>query len=277
MNTGLQDAYNLAWKLALVVSGRAGAALLDSYEDERIPVAQRLLSTTDRAFSLIVSDNWLAGLFRTRILARIMAFAMSLDRSPKARIPHHLPDRHSLPRQPVCRKRWPGLPDAAPRAGDRFPWLRLKLLPDGPVEDLFAKLDDTRFNLIVIGQPAPAGGAAGPRRPAAHPRDSRAIPPTTGSSRARGIPGPPSTSCVPTAMSGLPGFTWKPRRRPVTSPSACTLELRACERWQRRDRPSEPLAQQRHRVRGIVQACTRVRPTLEAPSYVPMNRAPRCR
>ena len=35
MNTGLQDAYNLAWKLALVVSGRAGAALLDSYEDER--------------------------------------------------------------------------------------------------------------------------------------------------------------------------------------------------------------------------------------------------
>ena len=57
MNTGLQDAYNLAWKLALVVSGRAEAALLDSYEDERIPVARRLLSTTDRAFSLVVSDN----------------------------------------------------------------------------------------------------------------------------------------------------------------------------------------------------------------------------
>src|SRR6202043_1620639 len=42
LNTGLQDAYNLAWKLALVVSGRAGAALLDSYADERVPVAQRL-------------------------------------------------------------------------------------------------------------------------------------------------------------------------------------------------------------------------------------------
>ncbi len=83
MNTGLQDAYNLAWKLALVVSGRAGAALLDSYEDERIPVAQRLLSTTDRAFSLIVSDSWLAGLFRTRILAKIMALAMGLDRVQK--------------------------------------------------------------------------------------------------------------------------------------------------------------------------------------------------
>ena len=83
MNTGLQDAYNLAWKLALVVSGRAGAALLDSYEDERIPVAERLLSTTDRAFSLVVSDSWLAGLFRTRVLAKILAFAMRLERIQK--------------------------------------------------------------------------------------------------------------------------------------------------------------------------------------------------
>jgi len=49
------------------------------------------------------------------------------------------------------------LPDNAPRAGDRFPWLRLKFLPNGPVEDLFGRLDDTRFNLIVIGQTSPPG------------------------------------------------------------------------------------------------------------------------
>ena len=53
-----------------------------------------------------------------------------------------------------------GLPDGAPRAGDRFPWLRLKLRADGPVQDLFAALDDTRFNLIVIGQPSPVDGGA---------------------------------------------------------------------------------------------------------------------
>src|SRR4029079_6839934 len=46
MNTGLQDAYNLGWKLALVVKGQADAGLLDSYEQERLPVAQRLLRTT---------------------------------------------------------------------------------------------------------------------------------------------------------------------------------------------------------------------------------------
>jgi 2-polyprenyl-6-methoxyphenol hydroxylase-like FAD-dependent oxidoreductase len=40
MNTGIQDAHNLAWKLALVARGLAGDALLDSYEAERRPVAQ---------------------------------------------------------------------------------------------------------------------------------------------------------------------------------------------------------------------------------------------
>ncbi len=83
MNTGLQDAYNLAWKLALVVKGQANATLLDSYEAERIPVARRLLNTTDRGFRLVVSDSWLAGLFRTKILARIAAFAMSIERIQK--------------------------------------------------------------------------------------------------------------------------------------------------------------------------------------------------
>src|SRR6185503_3926703 len=47
-----------------------------------------------------------------------------------------------------------GLPERGPRAGDRFPWVRLSLSPNGPTEDLFARLDDTRFNLIVIGQPS---------------------------------------------------------------------------------------------------------------------------
>ncbi|HSF47211.1 MAG TPA: FAD-dependent monooxygenase, partial [Burkholderiales bacterium] len=160
MNTGLQDAYNLAWKLALVVSGRTAAALLDSYEDERIPVAERLLSTTDRAFSLIVSDNWLAGLFRTRVLANVMAFAMGLERIQKLafRTISQIGIRY---RDSPLSETLVGLPDTAPRAGDRFPWLRLRLLPNGPIEDLFGKLDDTRFNLIAIGGPPRPGGAPG--------------------------------------------------------------------------------------------------------------------
>jgi 2-polyprenyl-6-methoxyphenol hydroxylase-like FAD-dependent oxidoreductase len=46
MNTGIQDAYNLAWKLALVYRGRAPLNLLDSYEKERRPVAEDVVKTT---------------------------------------------------------------------------------------------------------------------------------------------------------------------------------------------------------------------------------------
>ena len=154
MNTGLQDANNLGWKLALVVSGRAGEGLLDSYEAERIPVARRLLSTTDRAFSLVVSDSGLAGLFRTRVLARVGAFAMRFPviRELAFRTISQIGIRY--PDSPLSDTQ-PGLPRGAPRAGDRFPWLRLRLTADGATESLFEKLDDTRFTLIVIGQPAP--------------------------------------------------------------------------------------------------------------------------
>jgi len=47
MNCGLQDAFNLAWKLAMVHHGVAGAALLDSYEAERRPVAERITKSGD--------------------------------------------------------------------------------------------------------------------------------------------------------------------------------------------------------------------------------------
>jgi 2,4-dichlorophenol 6-monooxygenase len=43
-NTSMQDAYNLAWKLAAVLKGEAGAALLDSYETERLPVARKVVA-----------------------------------------------------------------------------------------------------------------------------------------------------------------------------------------------------------------------------------------
>ena len=46
MNTGIGDAENLAWKLAMVVRGRAGQALLDSYTAERRPVAEEVLAST---------------------------------------------------------------------------------------------------------------------------------------------------------------------------------------------------------------------------------------
>ncbi|HEX6342441.1 FAD-dependent monooxygenase [Umezawaea sp.] len=68
LNTGLGDAENLAWKLALVASGHAGAALLDTYEAERRPVAEGVLSTTSGATRLIVGGSPRARLLRDRVV-----------------------------------------------------------------------------------------------------------------------------------------------------------------------------------------------------------------
>lgn len=64
MNTGLQDAYNLAWKLALVQKGKAGAQLLATYHEERDPIATELLKTTDRLFAVMSSVGFWPTFFR---------------------------------------------------------------------------------------------------------------------------------------------------------------------------------------------------------------------
>lgn len=156
MNTGLQDAYNLAWKLALVVKGRADPSLLSSYEAERMPVARKLLDTTDRAFRLVVSDNPLAGLMRTKVLAGVAAFLMTRKRMRQTAFRVVSQTGITYRRSPLSRTADP-MPDAAPRAGDRFPWMTLQLRPDGPDEDLFDALDDLHFHLMLFGQAAPAG------------------------------------------------------------------------------------------------------------------------
>ncbi|TSJ40895.1 3-(3-hydroxyphenyl)propionate hydroxylase [Mucilaginibacter corticis] len=48
MNTGIQDAYNLSWKLAAVINGEANDQLLNTYDEERIPIADWLLETTSQ-------------------------------------------------------------------------------------------------------------------------------------------------------------------------------------------------------------------------------------
>lgn len=48
-NTSIQDSFNLAWKLAMVVKGQAGPALLDTYSDERAPVAKQIVTRANQS------------------------------------------------------------------------------------------------------------------------------------------------------------------------------------------------------------------------------------
>ncbi|WP_037880996.1 FAD-dependent oxidoreductase [Streptomyces sp. NRRL F-5727] len=57
MNTGIQEAYNLSWKLAMVEQGFADRRLLDSYSLERVPIGRRLLGSTKKATFLVQLKN----------------------------------------------------------------------------------------------------------------------------------------------------------------------------------------------------------------------------
>ena len=84
MNTGLQDAHNLAIKIAEVIRGTAPDEYLDRYEAERRPVAVRLIATTDRVFGLATSSTRRARLVRRR-LAPLLAPPADLSRASRRR------------------------------------------------------------------------------------------------------------------------------------------------------------------------------------------------
>ena len=79
MNTGIQDGYNLAWKLALVLRGDANARILDTYNEERVENAKRLLETTDRFFDLLVNPAWLLSFARRYVIPYVANFLVGLD------------------------------------------------------------------------------------------------------------------------------------------------------------------------------------------------------
>lgn len=83
MNTGIQDAWNLGWKLAFTVRGWADDRLLDTYQAERWPIGRSLLRTTDRVFGLFVrgiSASVVARWIRREIVGRVLPSVMSSRR-----------------------------------------------------------------------------------------------------------------------------------------------------------------------------------------------------
>ncbi|WP_433828788.1 FAD-dependent monooxygenase [Actinoplanes sp. CA-015351] len=78
MNTGLQDAHNLAFKLADVLHGKAKDTWLDRYEAERRPVARKLVATTDWLFGLITSNRLPARTLRRLVVPLIAPIGVRL-------------------------------------------------------------------------------------------------------------------------------------------------------------------------------------------------------
>jgi 2-polyprenyl-6-methoxyphenol hydroxylase-like FAD-dependent oxidoreductase len=80
MNTGIQDAWNLGWKLALVLAGEAHADLLDTYEAERMPVGRGVLRFTDRAYRIATSRNPVIRALRTSLAPELIRLGLAFRR-----------------------------------------------------------------------------------------------------------------------------------------------------------------------------------------------------
>jgi 2-polyprenyl-6-methoxyphenol hydroxylase-like FAD-dependent oxidoreductase len=134
LNTGVQDAVNLGWKLAQVVNRTSPDSLLDTYHAERHPVAARVLHVTMAAIALRRADE------RTRALHETVAELLAMD-EPRKRFAGMMSglDIHY------------DLGDGHPLLGRRMPDLDLDTA-DGGLR-VFTLLHDARPVLLNLGEP----------------------------------------------------------------------------------------------------------------------------
>src|SRR5207249_5013769 len=139
LNTGVQDAVNLGWKLAQVVKQTSPDSLLDTYHAERHPVAARVLRNTMAQVALRRPDD------RTKALRDTMAELLGMD-EPRRRFAAMMSglDIHY------------GLGEGHPLLGRRMPDLDL-VTANGPLR-VFTLLHDARPVLLNLAEPGGPGG-----------------------------------------------------------------------------------------------------------------------
>lgn len=140
MNTGIQDGYNLAWKLAYVLSGKADEKILETYNEERLENAKRLLQTTDRLFDFGASDEWFVAFFRTKIFPYIANFALNFDAVKKFIFPlvSQIGINYRKSRLSVHNENF------KIRAGDRMPYFTIEGV------SVYEKLKSPTFHLLTF-------------------------------------------------------------------------------------------------------------------------------
>jgi 2-polyprenyl-6-methoxyphenol hydroxylase-like FAD-dependent oxidoreductase len=146
MNTGIGDAVNLAWKIAAVVKARADRSLLDTYEPERIGFAQRLVATTDRAFTGVTSNGWIARRVRLTVAPAVVPLIFRLAATRRFMF--------RTVSQTALNYRGSSLSEGragAVQGGDRLPWVRV----GANDVDNFTPLTSLDWQVHVYGEPAP--------------------------------------------------------------------------------------------------------------------------
>lgn len=142
MNTGIQDGYNLAWKLDLVLRGKASEKLLDTYNEERLENAKNLTQSTDRMFQFLAGSEWFLAFLRTNVLPSMAKYILSLDSVKNFIFP--LVSQIGINYRHGSLTRHSGDENFAVKAGDRMPYFLL----DG--HSIYDKLHAPKFHLLVF-------------------------------------------------------------------------------------------------------------------------------
>ncbi|HEX5597393.1 MAG TPA: FAD-dependent monooxygenase [Micromonosporaceae bacterium] len=150
MNTGIQDAVNLGWKLAQTLQGRAGPALLDTYERERAPIGRMVLRLTDRAFTIATSTNLVVRLARTRLVPILipLVWKAKTGRAYVFRVVSQLGIHY---RHSPLSMNGADSPRRGPRAGDRLP--DAAIVCDGKETSLQKFVAGPGWHLLLCGPP----------------------------------------------------------------------------------------------------------------------------
>ena len=145
MNTGIGDAVNLAWKLAAVVRDGSDAAILDTYEPERIAFARRLVATTDRAFTVVTSTGRLARFMRAVVAPRLLPALFRIARLRRFMF-------RTVSQIAINYRDSTLSQGAAGRivAGDRLPWVPLGEAAGLPADN-FVPLESLAWQVHVYG------------------------------------------------------------------------------------------------------------------------------
>ncbi len=102
MNTGIQDAYNLAWKMALVLKGKSPEALLDSYNTERHRIGEEVVGLTDTATKMATIHNPVISVIRNKMISVLSKISPVQQKiiSTLAQLEFHYKD------SPIVDERW---------------------------------------------------------------------------------------------------------------------------------------------------------------------------
>lgn len=144
MNTGIQDAYNLAWKLALVLKGIAPESLLETYSDERLANAKRLVHSTDRFFNVAVSNQWFFKLFREALMPKMASLITRFKTSRE--LLFQLVSEIGINYRKSSLSQHAGNHSFKVKAGDRMPYF----LVEGT--NIYDRLYSPKFHLLIFSE-----------------------------------------------------------------------------------------------------------------------------